>query len=305
MLPKPPPREASLGYLYIPPFRIQGLSVAGEVTCVQSPEMDICFDMGCCPRAMLTSRYVALSHGHMDHVGGLAYYCSQRQFQGMGVGTIICDERIAPAVRQMMAGMACLEDQQTPYELIPLEAEQTLQIKNNMFLRAFHTEHTSPSVGYVVIEQRTKLLEQYNGLPQEKLRELKGRGVEITRPIEIPLIAYLGDTAPGPHLVREDVRNAKIIVTECTFFEPEHRSRAKIGMHLHVEDLAEWLPVTACEAMVITHVSRRTHMGYAQDRLKEVLGEAGAERCHFLMDHRGNRERYEQQVLRAERGAAV
>ena len=201
--------------------------------------------------------------------------------------------------------MAALEDQQTPYELIELADDGTVPIKNNMFLRAFRTEHTSPSIGYVVIEKRTKLLEEYNGLPQEKLRELKDRGIEITRPIEIPLIAYLGDTAPGPHLVREDVRSAKIIVTECTFFEPEHRSRAKIGMHLHVEDLAEWLPVTECEAMVITHVSRRTHLGYAQDRLKEVLGEEGASRCLFLMDHRGNRERYESQVFDAERAAGV
>ena len=305
MLPKTPPRDASLGFLFIPPFRVQGLSVAGESTCVQIPEFDVCFDMGSCPRAMLTSRFVAISHGHMDHVGGLAYYCSQRQFQGMGVGTIICDERIAGAIRKMMLGMAELEEQDTPYELIALKEDQTTDIKNNMFVRLFHTEHTSPSVGYVVVERRTKLLEEYVGLPQEKLLELKERGVEITRPLEIPLLAYLGDTGPGPHLVREDVRRARIIITECTFFEPEHRSRANIGMHLHVDDIAEWLPVTECEAMVITHVSRRTHLAYAQDRLHEAVGPELAQRCLFLMDYRGNRERFERQEAEAERLTSV
>jgi len=301
MLPKPPPREAPLGFLYIPPFRVQGLSIAGEVTCVQVPELDVCFDVGACPRAILSSKFVALSHGHMDHIGGLSYFLSQRRFQGMGTGRIICDHRLAGPIQRMMAGVAELEDQQTPFELIPVEPEGEVDIKNNMFIRAFKTEHTSPSFGYVVIERRTKLLEEYVGLPQEKLRELKSRGIEITRNLEIPLVSYLGDTAPGPHLVRNDVRKSKIIITECTFFEPDHRSRAKIGMHLHVEDIAEWLPVTECEAMVITHVSRRTHQGYARSRLAEVIGPDQASRCFFLMDHRTNRERYERQVIEAER----
>src|SRR5262249_6057583 len=73
MIPKPPPREGSLGFLYLPPFRIQGTSIAGEATCIQVPELDVCFDMGACPRAVLSSRVVAVSHGHMDHIGSLAY----------------------------------------------------------------------------------------------------------------------------------------------------------------------------------------------------------------------------------------
>jgi len=80
-----------------------------------------------------------------------------------------------------------------------------------------------------VVEKRTKLREQYLDLPQEKLRELKERGVEITRSMEIPLIAYTGDTAPGPHLIREDVRKAQIVIAECTFFEPDHKSGPRSG----------------------------------------------------------------------------
>lgn len=299
MLPKPPPRETSLGFLFLPPYRVQGISIAGEATCIQIPEVDICFDMGSCPRAALASKYVALSHGHMDHVGGLAYYCSQRRFQGMGTGTIICDERIAPAVRGMLDGYHALEQQETPYDIITLAHDEQLRIKNNMSLRAFHTEHTAPSMGYCLIEHRTKLKPEYTVLPQEKLKELKSRGEEITRDLEIPLIAYLGDTAPGPHLVRDDVRKAKIIITECTFFDPGHRDRAKIGKHLHADDIAEWLSVAECEAMVLVHVSRRTHMGEARSQLAKVLGDENADRVFFLMDFRSNRERYERQLADA------
>ncbi|MCB9846122.1 MAG: hypothetical protein H6811_09080 [Phycisphaeraceae bacterium] len=303
MLPKPPPREPSLGFLYLPPYRIQGISVAGEAVAVQVPEFDLSFDMGVCPRAMLPSRCVALSHGHMDHTGGLAYYCSQRRFQGMGTGTIVCDARIAADVQAMMEGFHRLERQRTPYELVSLEAEQTYELRPNLLLRAFHVEHTAPSMGYVLIERRNKLLEKFTGLPQEKLREIKARGEEITRTLEIPLITYIGDTAPGPPLVRQDVRTSRIVICECTFFDADHRDRAKIGKHMHLDDIIEWLRVLECEHLVLHHVSRRSNLAAARARLLELVGADRAHRVHLLMDHRTNRARYEQQLAEAQAAA--
>ncbi|MBX3392352.1 MAG: hypothetical protein KF787_06850 [Phycisphaeraceae bacterium] len=305
MIPKPPPREGTLGFLYFPPFRVQGISIAGEITCLQIPELDLGFDIGSCPRAMLSSKFLAISHGHMDHVGALAYFCSQRQFQGMGTAKIVCDERIESDIRGMMSGFVNLERQKTPYEIIALKPEGEIEIKNNIFLRGFPTEHTCPSFGYSVYERRTKLKPELVDFPQEKLRELKDRGVEITRTLTVPRIAYLGDTQPGPHLVREDVRKAPIVICECTFFEPDHKDRAKIGMHLHVDDVAEWLGVLECEALVLVHVSRRTDLNFARKRFLQVCGPDKSQRVHFLMDFRSQRARYEAQLAEAEAHAAA
>ncbi len=301
MIPKPPPREGALGFLFLPPYRVQGFSMAGEATCLHIPEIDLCFDMGLCPRPSLAAKFCAITHGHMDHIGALAYWCSQRNFQGMGPGTIVCDKRIENDIRGMMAGFVDLERQTTPYELVTLEDGAQLEIKNNTFLRAYHTDHTCPSVGYSVVEKRTKLREEYAGLPQEKLREMKEKGTEITRSFEVPLIAYTGDTLPGAHLVREDVRTAKIVIAECTFFEPDHKGRATIGKHMHVDDIAEWSSVLECEDAVLVHTSRRTHVTYARKRLDELLGREKGERFHLLMDQRTNRLRYETQAAEAER----
>jgi ribonuclease Z len=299
MIPKPPAREGTLGFLYLPPFRVQGTSVAGEATAVMIPEMDICFDMGVCPRAMLPAKYVAITHGHMDHVGGLAYYCSQRYFQGMGPGTIVCDKRIAPAIERMMQGYVELERQATPFNLVPLEAGQEHEIKNNIRLRAFEVEHTVPAMGYAIVERRSKLKEEFTGFPQEKLRELRDRGTEITRILEIPLIAYVGDTAPGPQLVRDDVRRAQIVIAECTFTEKDHKDRAKVGMHLHADDIAEWLRVLECQHLVLIHLSRRTNLAEARRQLAQAVGPERARKVQLLMDYRANKERYERQEIDA------
>jgi ribonuclease Z len=299
MLPKPPPKESQLGFLYLPPYRIVGTSVAGEQTCIMIPELDVCFDMGFCPRPALAMKYVAISHGHMDHIGGLAYWCSQRHFQGMGPGNIICPASIAPAIQKMMEGYIDLERQKTPFNIIPIEAEGTVEIKNNIFLRGFPVEHTTTTFGYSIFERRTKLKPELVGLPQEKLTEMRAKGEEITRTLYIPLIAYVMDTSPGPALVREDVRKAQILITECTFFEPDTRERAKVGMHLHVKDLAEWMRVLECQKVVVGHISRRTHLVEARKQLMTELGRQKAEKVELLMDAKANKERYERQQMDA------
>ncbi|NBD34640.1 MAG: hypothetical protein GVY30_01420, partial [Chloroflexi bacterium] len=261
MLPKEPARRPQLGYLYVHPFRVQGLSVAGEESVVQVPELDVTFDIGLCPRAVLPSPYVALTHGHMDHAAGLAYYLSQRYFQGMGAGTVVCHPKLAPAIEALMDAWVGVEAQKTPYNLKPLEHDQQFEIKPHTMLRAFETRHTVPSMGYCVVEYRSKLDPQYAGLTQEQLVELKQQGTAITQLHEIPLVCYTGDTAWGPHFEREDVLQARILITECTFLEDEHRDKAPIGKHLHLDHIVELCERSSAQAIVLTHLSRRTHMG--------------------------------------------
>ena len=56
-----------------------------------------------------------------------------------------------------------------------------------------------------------------------------------------------------------------------------------------------------CEALVITHVSRRTHLGFARDQLRKSVSDQQMRRIRFLMDHRTNRQDYE--ALAASLGA--
>ena len=296
MLPKMPPREGQLGFLYLPPYRIQGMSVAGEQTVIQIPELDIVFDMGQCIRCALSSNTVALTHAHMDHLGSLPYWFSQRQFQKLGTGRVVCHPSIAGPLDKMMKAWVDLEQQVTPYEICPLPPGQDLPLKANMVLRSFETHHTSPSLAYAIVERRSKLKPEFSEYPQERIRELKNEGVEITTTIEIPLVAFTGDTSYCPALESREFRDARIVLSECTFFAPEHADRARVGRHLHLSDLARLLDIWTAQHVVITHVSRRTSLGYARQQIDLLEDGRFSNRVHLLMDHRSNRRRYDKQI---------
>ena len=304
MVPRPPPPEARLGFVYSAPYRIQGISVAGEQAVVHVPELDVCFDVGLCPRAILPTPTIALSHTHMDHVGGLPYWFSQRFFQKMpGTARCLVHPKMAEPLRRMMAAWVDLERQRTPHEIVAIEPDTEFQLRPNIVVRAIEVSHTTPALGFVAIERRSKLRDEFHGLPQDRLRELRAQGVEITRMVEIPLVAYTGDTEPGDFLLREEFRRAQVVITECTFFEDEHRDRAKIGKHLHVEDLRPLLEAWEARDVVIVHVSRRTLLPFARTRIEEVAGKARAESVHLLMDHKANKARLE--AIAAQRAGAA
>jgi ribonuclease Z len=293
MIPNPPAKDGQLSFLWLPPHRVQGFSVAGEQTVVHVPELEVAFDVGFCPRVLVPCPSIALSHAHMDHIGGLPYWFSQRYFQKLPAGKVHCHHAIAQPLLNMMKGWVDLERQQTPHEVIGMEDGQEVLLKPNIWLRAIEVRHTVPALGFVVIERRNKLKPEFADLPADALREAKARGESITRQIDIPLVAYTGDTEMGPYLLRDEFRQAQTVVTECTFFDPEHRGRAATGMHLHVEDIRELLQAWTARDVVVVHLSRRTMLSYARKRLDEVGGEG---RAHILMDHRATRSRYERQV---------
>mgnify|MGYP001952668466 CR=1 FL=1 len=300
MLPKEPVRRPQLGFIYAPPFRIQGVSIAGEATAIQIPELDLGFDIGECPRAMLSSNTIALSHGHMDHIAALIYYFSQRNFQGMGTGTVVCHPDLEQPIRGLMDALVGIERQRTPYEIVTLEPEKEIPLKGNVVLRAFSTIHTAPSLAYACVEKRSKLRADLVGMPQEQIVLLKEKGEEITETHEIPLVTYMGDTLWGKHFDRPEVLDAKVLITECTFIEPGHRKRASVGKHPHLDDIVRLLEMSTCETVVLTHLSRRTHLGQARKVLDEALPAQHRDRVLLLMDTRANKQRYERQVAEAE-----
>ncbi len=262
---------------------LAGVSIAGEQTAVAVPELDVCFDIGLCPRVALSCGHICLTHGHMDHAAALAYYFSQRDFQGMQPGTALVPKQIAQPIEQMLEAWDRIEGKVSPRQIVPMSDGDEFEIRRDLIIRAFSVPHTAASLGYLIYERRKKLLEEYLGLSGPQIVELKNQGQEITRTMEVPILCYLGDVQLRGLEWTDMMRQAPILVVECTFFEHDHQHRARFGQHVHIDDLVELLPQLQNEYIVLTHLTRRTDMRQAKKLLAQKLSRDQRQRIHFFM----------------------
>src|SRR5437868_7666634 len=137
--------------LKLGPLHLIGYSVAGEESVVQVPELDVCFDIGRAPYFALTSNIICITHGHMDHIAGLAYYLSQRHFQGMKPGTILLPRELASPADLMLRCWRDVEKQGTPYTLVPMSAGVDHEVRRDFLIRAVETHHGGGSLGYSLV----------------------------------------------------------------------------------------------------------------------------------------------------------
>jgi len=267
-------------------FSVAGYSVAGEETVICVPELDVVFDIGRAPRECLAINHVLLSHGHMDHAAGIGYYFSQRDFQGISGGMALAPKPLVQPLSDLMAAWAKVEGHPSPYKFVGMADGDDYELRRNLLARAFTTRHVRETLGFSIIDVRQKLKAEFVGLESHEIVALKHKGDEITDRTEVPLITYVGDTARGNYCDLEHVRTSRVLLLECTFFDEDHVRRARLGKHIHVSDLPELLEGMDNEHIVLTHVTRRTHMGTARKLLRKALRKDQLDRMSFLMSRK-------------------
>jgi ribonuclease Z len=276
----------NLAHIEIDDLEIIGYSVAGEETVVAMPQLDVCFDIGKAPDQIISINHILLTHGHMDHAAGIAYYLSHRKFCGMPAGTILAPENLLQPIRDIIKAWGWLDGNQIPAKLVGVKPGDEYQIKPNLFARVFPTKHSKGSIGFSVIEKRKKLKAEYTGLTGPQIVELKKQGIEIDNPLEIPIVSYLGDTQYVDFSQLKYIAESKILIAECTFYEDEHSGRASAGKHMHIDDFTTLLKKLDNEHIVVTHTTLRTPMREIRKILKNALPKDKYDRIILLMDKR-------------------
>lgn len=276
----------NLAKLTIEDLDIIGYSVAGEETVVAMPQLDVCFDVGKAPDQVISINNVLLTHGHMDHAAGLAYYLSHRKFCGQKAGTVLAPENLLGPIRQIADAWGKLDGNEVPVNLVGVKAGDEYQVKPNLFVRAFPTRHCRGSVGYTVIERRKKLKPEYQKLNGRQIVELKKQGIEIDYRLDLPLVSYLGDTRYVDYTSLDYVANSRIMIAECTFFIDEHVERADAGRHMHIDEFEKLLGPLNNEHIVVTHLTQRTSIAQAKKIMQKKLPSELYDKIMILMDRR-------------------
>ena len=191
---------------------------------------------------------------------------------------------LADPVDELLRAWQRIERQNTPYTLVPMNDGDFHKVRNDFGIRAFRVHHGAHALGFSLIDVRRKLRPEFHEKTGEELVALKKEGVEIQYTVEVPLVTYMGDTGPGRAFESDDVVNAKVLLTECTFFEKGHAGKSRAGRHLHVSQFAEIYPTLRCENVVVLHVSRRTGVRKAMRAMARALGGELPSNVHFLMD---------------------
>ena len=251
---------------------VVGGSRAGEGTLILLPQLHLALDGGRAHRALPAMTTLLVSHGHVDHLGGVAYWASQRQLQSMGPARLLAPRAIAAAVEELLATHARLEGGE-PYEVevVAVEAGERHPLRRDIDLAFFPTDHWVATLGSRLLWRRHRLLPELAELSGEEIARLRGAGKTVTEEIEANLLAYCADSGPGVLQDQPEALSAEVVLIECSFYRPGDRERAARFGHMHIEDLLAALERLSCRHLVLLHASRRHRLREVEAILDERL----------------------------------
>lgn len=251
---------------------IEGYSRAAVQTYWRIPEMKLGFDLGGQPWDYMGTPTWFVSHMHLDHFAALPVYVARRRMMKMDPPTIYVPAGSIENLRKMLSAISRLDRGRLPCELIAMEPGQEIALSRELLVTIHRTQHTLPSLGFIVWERRRKLKPEFQQLRGEEIRDLRLAGTEVSEERRIPRVAYLGDSTARGLEDNEDMFRAEILILETTFLSPEHRPEylRKMG-HMHLKDVVALREKFQNELIIASHFSTRYHPRQMRQMVEQAL----------------------------------
>jgi ribonuclease Z len=215
---------------------------------------------------------VVISHGHMDHVGALGYWASQRYLNSMGSAHVVTPRAISDGVERLLDQFAELEGGR-PYDVgvVDVDSGDRIPLRPDMDLLFFETDHWVPTLGCLLVWKKHRLRAELAGLPGEEIARRRRSGQLVTEESTVDLVAYCADSGPALFSRHPEVLVAEVVLLECSFFRPNDRDRAATYGHMHLDDLLAAIPRFQCRHLILLHASRRHRLREVETILEEQL----------------------------------
>jgi ribonuclease Z len=264
-----PARDGPVSNIQAGPYSLRGVSVGGVYTSLQVPELSVVLDAGITLRALCGTDNLFLSHGHIDHVGGLFGLLGVRGLmQKPNPLRVYLPQEIAADLVDALTVTSRLQRFPLQIEAIALAPGDARCVANNLWVRAFRTHHPVPSLGYQFVRRVKKLKPAYKALSGPEIAEAKRAEIDLFDDVEHLELCYATDTLIRVLDTNPSMLHSRVLVLECTFYD-ERKSLAdsRAGCHIHLDELLEAADRFENEHLVLMHVSQI----YSAREAREIL----------------------------------
>ncbi len=235
-------------------FQLIGRSIAGIETVLCIPQWNLCFDAGRSPDFAFAQNYLALTHWHLDHAGGIAYYLGLRHLNGLEPLNIIMPRAKIDQAAEYLHRLRQLSESELDYQLCA--AEEDLPLPHHRVLKGTENFHCTPSTGYLVELTKHHLKEEFQGKSADEIVSAKQNGIAVEDEVSELVLAVSGDSK-GEFLETEAVK-AKHLIMECSFFgDTSNYEKIRAYGHTHIADWKRYADKIASPHVIMSHTSQR------------------------------------------------
>ncbi|MEL6430098.1 MAG: MBL fold metallo-hydrolase [Planctomycetota bacterium] len=253
-------------------LRIEGVSVGGVATTLDLPDLKLCVDMGRILEPAVARSVVLVTHGHADHVGGLAQHVAQRGLRRLPPATYVVPPPLVEPLERLFDVWRGMDRGAFAAELLPLSPGDEFRVRPDLVVRAFPTDHRVPSQGYLVQRRRTRLASALAGAPGPEIARLRAEGADVDEEVRSSVVAVTGDTRFRALLEQSEVLAAPTLALEATFLDDRiDAAGARERGHVHLDEVRDHAARFGCERLVLCHVSPRHALKDAQRLVRERL----------------------------------
>lgn len=239
-------------------FTLRGVSLGGIYTSIHVPELDALFDVGWPLRSSAAVRHLFLSHGHIDHAGGLASLLGMRALFGHPAPLrVFLPGELAEPLAAMLGAMTRVQRHSVAAELVPMQPGEEVALRGDLAVRAFRTHHPVPSLGFQLVRRVSKLRPELIGQDGREIAARRRRGEVVSESVERLELAYATDTLAAVLDHEPSLYRSRVLVLECTFLDQKKPiAEARVGCHIHLDELCERADLFQNEAVVLMHFSQ-------------------------------------------------